>query len=81
MGFLGIRSWGDAAAALAVIGVIMGALWFVVGLQVESQIQPLRSDIATLRGDVGVLRSDISSIKTDVREIRSLMIEHLKQHP
>lgn len=70
----GVRTWQDAASAVAVAATLLGAMAGIVWFVVDTKVDPLRAEMHGLRADIAELRQD-------VRELRTALLAHLESHP
>ena len=63
---LGIRSWQDAAAAVAVaatlLGVMAAGVWFIM----DAQIAPLRTEHQEIHADISEIRGRIDRLENRI---------------
>ena len=60
---LGIRSWQDAAAAVAVAATLVGAMGTVVWFIMDAQLAPLRAEHREIRADISQLRDRLDRLE------------------
>lgn len=75
---LGVRTWQDAASAVAVAATLLGAMAGIVWFVVDAKVDPLRAEMHLEHAG---LRADIAELRQDVRELRTALLAHLENHP
>ena len=66
---LGIRSWQDAAAAVAVAATVLGAMAAVVWFIMDAQIAPLRAEHQEIRADISEIRDRIDRLEDRIERL------------